>query len=321
MRGLRFDGHGSPPVPITDNVERPTEGGYLWLDFVRDEDENWAERVAETVGLQMFEAHVTDSLNADHPSYADITDLYEMLIFRGLVGDETRVTTTRPTALFLAPGLLITVRHRDAVSPRALHERLITGRTRIPRRPIGLFHALLSAMVDRYLAHRAPLSEDIEDRQRRLLDESDPFNDWQELMLQRVQVRRLETACEEQLEAIEAWREGTNFEIDQSLEIRFNDLVEHIGRVSGHAQQVQHEVEAVVQIHFSALAHRTNEIMRVLTVMAGVFMPLTFIAGIFGMNFDHMPELHTRYGYFIALAVMGLIAVLLLWYFRRRRWL
>ena len=76
-----------------------------------------------------------------------------------------------------------------------------------------------------------------------------------------------------------------------------------------------------MQVNFSAVAHRTNEVMRMLTVVSAIFLPLTLVAGIFGMNFEYMPELKWKYAYFVVLSVMVLAGCVLLWLFRRRRWL
>ena len=102
--------------------------------------------------------------------------------------------------------------------------------------------------------------------------------------------------------------------------MRYTDLLEHIRRVGKFAIGQQHEVEGLMQLHFSAVAHRTNEIMRLLTVLSAIFLPLTLIAGIYGMNFHNMPELHSRNGYFLTLAGMLLLAVGLLAWFRWKKW-
>jgi len=79
--------------------------------------------------------------------------------------------------------------------------------------------------------------------------------------------------------------------------------------------------ESVLNTYLSSVSNRMNEVMKVLTIIATIFIPLTFITGIYGMNFANMPELEWRYGYFIVLIVMAVIGISLVVYFRRRRWL
>ena len=80
-------------------------------------------------------------------------------------------------------------------------------------------------------------------------------------------------------------------------------------------------LDTLIQLHFSALSHRNNEVLRVLAIISCVFLPLTLITGFFGMNFDNMPELHWEYGYFIVLAIMGTACVLMYRAFKKSGWL
>ena len=154
----------------------------------------------------------------------------------------------------------------------------------------------------------------------KLLDPRNSFADWYLVLGHRTQLRRLEGLCDEQLDAVVSWRESGRSDIGEYLNVRYTDLLEHIRRVTKFATNQQHEVESLVQLHFSAVAHRTNEIMRTLTVVTAIFMPLSLIAGVYGMNFVNMPELHTHLGYFFTLLAMVLLAAGLLLLFRRKKW-
>jgi Mg2+ and Co2+ transporter CorA len=210
-------------------------------------------------------------------------------------------------------------------------------------------------MVDRYLDLRQPLTEQLEHWQRELLDPRRPFRDWVSLLESRRQLRKLENLSEEQLDALQEWRDerldrhggrdeahadwaDATGESDRSdegpepapsalppltdaLEVRVNDLVEHIERVLGHARRLETSVESAVQLHFSATAHRTNQIMRTLTVLTAIFMPLNLITGIFGMNFDVLPGIHSPTGFWWTMATMAVLALGLVVFFRTRRYL
>jgi Mg2+ and Co2+ transporter CorA len=103
--------------------------------------------------------------------------------------------------------------------------------------------------------------------------------------------------------------------------VRATDLVGHIERVLHHARGQESSIDSAVQLHFSATAFRTAEIMRVLTVLTAIFMPLTLITGIFGMNFASMPLVNEARGFWIIMAAMGGIGVLMLVVFTARRYL
>ena len=108
-------------------------------------------------------------------------------------------------------------------------------------------------------------------------------------------------------------------ELPESQRIRFNDRREHLGRVERHSDALQRDIEGAVQLHFSSVAHRTNQIVQVLTVLSAVFFPLNLMTGLWGMNFEFMPELHWKYGYYFALTLIFGLGGGLLLYFKKRR--
>jgi magnesium transporter len=100
----------------------------------------------------------------------------------------------------------------------------------------------------------------------------------------------------------------------------FQDIGDHLARVADQIDTYREVASGTMDIYLSSQSNRMNGVMKTLTVVATIFMPLTLISGIYGMNFHNMPELGWRYGYFGVWAVMALIAVGMVWYFRRRNW-
>ncbi|RPH63635.1 MAG: magnesium transporter [Burkholderiales bacterium] len=314
--------------------------GFVWCDCVYEDDRSWVATVQQLTGVSVFEDHLLDAENPNHPSYFDSTNDYEMIVFRGLairtdVVDPAEVihVKTRPAVFFVFPRVLVTVRAPDSRLVPAIRDRLLApaARTRLPVLPEELMLRILNGMVDRFLELRQPLGEQFERRQRQLLDPRRPFRDWYGLLEARREARRLEDLCEEQLDALQEWRderlertEAASSDahglhaLNDALLVRTSDLVSHIQRVLSHARRLESSVESAVQLHFSATAYRTNEIMRTLTAITAVFLPLTLITGIFGMNFEFIPGLHSRSGFWWALGTMTLIGVLLVTLFRAR---
>lgn len=319
MNIVHFAG-GNQVEPLEFIADLP-ETGYVWLDFIRDADPNWADLVQQLTGCTIHERHVADSQNHAHPSFYDQTHDYEMLVFRGISStSDIREFLTRPTVFFIFDRLLVTIRDPESASVPAVQQHLLKKAGRIPQRPVGLMHLILAKMVDRFLSLREPLLEQLDNWRRDLLDPNNPFDDWMAVMQNTSYLRRLAMLCDEQHDAVIAWREHTDVEFDDHLAVRYTDLIEHIERVMKFANEQKGEVESLVQMHFSAVAHRTNEIVRVLTVISAIFLPLTLVAGIFGMNFEYMPELKLHNAYFIALAGMVGLAVVMLILFRKKRW-
>ena len=254
---------------------------------------------------------------------------------------------TQPLTFLMLPRLLVTVRPELAPAIGVVRERLLSHATKLPLSPEDLTHRILNAMVDRYLELRQPLAERLDRLQRNLLDPRRPFNDWYALLEQRIEIRKLEHLCEEQRDAIVEWNDTLNerhpallnraardaVPVDAHvtpyeeshradlLRVRIADLTEHISRVLNHAQRLETTAESAVQLHFSAMAHRTSEIMRTLTILTAIFMPLNLITGIFGMNFKQMPLIENPVGFWWSIGAMATIVVGLLTFFRRKRYI
>ena len=306
-----------------ETVERLPDEGFVWLDFTRSEAKDWPLWAEKLSGEKVHEAHVTDSFNDDHPSYYDGTEDYDMLIFKGLTPEEcessSQLIVTKSAAFFMFDKLLITVHAAENVSFLRIKEKFCETRLRFPSTPIGLVHSILDIMVDHYLTIVDELEDRLEHLQDALLDPKNPFEDWQELLHYRKQAHNFELLCEHNLEAIGTWRRRMRIELSENQRVRLDDLTEHLSRVQTHGDALQKDVEVAVQLHFASVSHRTNEIVRTLTAVSIVFFPMTLITGIYGMNFDNMPELHSRWGYFIVLGGMATLGIGLMLWFRRRK--
>ena len=108
--------------------------------------------------------------------------------------------------------------------------------------------------------------------------------------------------------------------IDKSSAIYFRDIYEHTIQVMDTVDTYRDILSGMFDIYLSSISNRLNEVMKVLTIIATIFMPLTFLAGVYGMNFEHMPELKWQYGYAMLWGVMILIALAMLSYFRKKKW-
>ena len=214
-------------------------------------------------------------------------------------------------------------------------EKIVDGRSAgargVAANPADLMLRIVNHMVDGFLALRRELSLQLDHWQTELLNPKTRFNNWAALLDTRVALHRLDEICEDQRSAMQDWLEALKTAPEPAnvmdrhahdmLQVRSRDVLEHIERVVHHVRRLEQNVETAVQMHFNAQSHRTNEIMRTLTVLTAVFLPLNLIAGIFGMNFDFIPLLHRSNGFWLAMAAMALTATGLVAYFWRKRYL
>jgi Mg2+ and Co2+ transporter CorA len=341
-------------------IELPAQG-FLWLDATHDEvaanTAAWRDAIERATGVHIYDPHLADATNQSHPSYFDSTHDYAMVVFRKLALNNDAVIATdpaeatgkrkippaltklatRPVTFLLMDRALVTVHAPQSRTIEATRNRMLEQRqkrdgsaaSRLPASPEELMLRLLNAMVDQYLELRQPLTAQIDRWQRALLNPRRLFNDWQALLDARIELHKLDHLSEGQHDALQELRDYLVDNQDGSPEnrtydlllVRVNDVMEHITRVLNHARRLESSIESAVQIHFSAMAHRTSEIMRTLTVITALFMPLTLITGIFGMNFEYLPLLKDRSGFWITMGAMGVMVVGMLLYFRRKRFL
>lgn len=217
----------------------------------------------------------------------------------------------------------------EALVPRFHETRGSTSR--LPPSPPDLMLRIVNHMVDSYLDLRRLLTRQFAYLQQELLSNRQQFKHWQALLEARNTLHMLEDTCEDQsaavqewIDALEDWPSPSDTQAQRErevLRVRSRDVHEHIARVLAHVRRLESSAESAVQIHFSAQGSRTNDIMRTLTVLTAIFLPLNLITGIFGMNFDALPLIHSSVGFWVAIGLMLMVAAGLVWWFRRRRYL
>ena len=312
-------------------------------------------------GLQLVDLHVSDLLNPQLPSHFDYTSQYDLLVFRRLaagLGEAAAAPAngaqksyrrrgppilkhidTSPVGFAVFDHVLLSVHPtdcaaRDAYATRLLQSTSSDARAAGSRQPASsadLMLRVVNQMVDGFLELRRELTHQLDHWQSELLNPRTRFNNWSALLDARLSLHQLDEICEDQRSAIQDWIETVKTwpEADSPtaqrdrdlLQVRSRDVLEHIERVVHHVRRMEQSAETAVQMHFNAQGNRTNDIMRTLTALTAIFLPLNLIAGIFGMNFEFIPFIHTAGGFWWALSAMLGIAVTLVLVFWRKRYL
>jgi magnesium transporter len=203
--------------------------------------------------------------------------------------------------------------------------------TRLPTSPADLMLRMVNHMVDSYLELRRLLTKQLGYLQQELFNPRSHFDSWQVLLDSRNALHLLEDTCEDQRSAIVEWidsleewpsaQDAVVIRERELLRLRSRDVLEHIERVLSHVRRLESSAETAVQMHFSAQSNRTNDIMRTLTVLTAIFMPLNLVTGFFGMNFDGLPLIHAQTGVWVASLGMLVLGLGLGLFFWRKRYL
>jgi Mg2+ and Co2+ transporter CorA len=345
-----FHVQGDQFTELTSLPETAPDAGYLWVGIARPEFETQHTAIQAALqrwtGGQLVDLHVSDLLNAQLPSHFDYTSWYDLLVFRRLAATADSAATTmpqldtNPVGLAVFDRVLLTVHPADCLVREFFAERLqqqqgagIESRagTRVPPSPADLALRMVNYMVDSYLELRRLLTRQLDELQKDLFDAKGGHGSWKSVLDVRNNLHLLEDTCEDQRAAITEWidaqdelphaADATVLRERELLRVRSRDVQEHIERVLTHVRRLESMAENAVQMHFSAQSHRTNEIMRTLTVLTAIFLPLNLVTGFFGMNFEGLPLIHSPRGFWIIFSVMLVLGLGLSWFFWRKRYL
>jgi len=336
------------------------ERGFLWLSFSRREFEVMHHEVQATLqqlcGVQLYELHISDLLNNQLPSHFDFTSDYDVLVLRRLARGKTetdisqpgellhrssnaggppilRRIDTSPVAFVVLDRVVLSVHPADCAVRDSFAAKLLntTGQLshRLPANPADLMLRMLNVVVDAYLDLRRELTRQLDHWQSELLNPRTRFNNWSALLDSRLTLHYLDEVCEDQRATIQDWLEALDtWQADDTLRpkdlemlrVRSRDLLEHIERVVHHVDRLERSAETAVQMHFNLQSNRANDVMKTLTAVTAIFLPLNLITGYFGMNFEVFSMLHGEHSLVWASLFMLLIAGGLAWFFWRNRY-
>ena len=297
----------------------PPRPAVTWINVDGIHQKDLVEKLGDCFRLHPLVQE--DILNTDQrPKVEDYgEDLF--IVVKSLSYDErTEEIAAEQISLILRPEGVLSFQEKVGDAFAGVKERLRNGKGRLRRMgPDALVYALLDLVVDHYFAVLERLGERIESLEANLL--ADPSS----LTLQKLQnlkremlfLRKWVWPMREVLGSLER---GDFSVIQESTRIYLRDVYDHTIQVMDTIEILRDMLSGMVDIYLSSINNRLNGVMKVLTIIATIFMPLTFLAGVYGMNFKFMPELEWRWGYPFALLFMALIAGVMLVIFWRKKW-
>jgi magnesium transporter len=296
-----------------------TGEGLLWVDMedVTDEDTELLSNV-----FCFHPLAVADCISKNiHPPKIDDFDDYLFIIVHGInYHIESEVVETTELALFLGKNYVVTSHDVPMRSVSSMLDR-VQKDGRIMRKGADfLAHDIVDALVDNIM----PVIEEMDEKNDQL--EAEALHEpKRETLMSIMQLKRsilaLTRVSLPQREIMNGLSRGEYALISERAQIYYRNIYDHLVRIEMLTLGLRDMAESVLSTYLSSVSNRMNEVMKVLTLIATIFIPLTFVAGIYGMNFVNMPELEWKYGYFIILIVMAVIGISLVFWFRRRRWL
>jgi magnesium transporter len=291
----------------------------LWVD-IQDPSQEAIEPLLE--GLFGFhELAAEDTLSATTlPKYDSFHD-YDFFIFRTVdVNVSDHHSETFKIAAFLGQNFLVTVHRRPLRYVDDVYERLPADLRILERGSDFLLYSIVDKMVDAHFPLLEQIEEAVDDLQDRIFQSAEDLH-LDELLHLKRDIGVLRRHSLPQRELLNQISRGDARFIQREHLIYFRDVYDHMYRISETIDVDRDQMGGTMDAYLSVVANRTNETMKVLTIFSAVILPLTLIAGIYGMNFEHMPELHWLHGYAFAIALMIGIAILMIGFFFRKGWI
>ena len=278
--------------------------------------------VLEKIGSH-FKIHplvMEDILNTDQRPKIDMYDEYLFIVVK-MLSKHDDVPMIEQVSIIMGPNFVITFQEHEGDVFGPLRERIKNGKGRV--RKFGadyLTFAIIDILVDNYFLVLEKIGESVEKLEGEVIDNPQPSlsHDIHMLKQELIFLRRSIWPLREVISTLT--REEIPLMSDSIIPY-IRDLYDHTIQVIDTIETFRDMVSGILDVYLSSVSNRMNEVMKVLTIIATIFIPLTFIAGIYGMNFEFMPELKLRFGYPLILLVMFAILVVMVYFFRRKKWL
>lgn len=307
------------PTTLEEVLNYKNSDAIAWIDVVGLSDEAFIEELGMKFGLNPL--LLEDAINTQQRPKIDEYESYIFGVFKMLYLSETNELVKEHVALVLFEKCVLVFQEVKEDVFQGVRDRLTSGLGRLRSRSSDyLFFALLDAIIDNYFV----VLENINNRMDVLEEEvyNDPTPDVahkiQQLKKEILKVRRYIFPVRELVSRL---IDSESHLISKDTKLFLRDAHDHCTEINENLQVYREMSMSLMEMYMSNMSNKMNEVMKVLTIMASIFIPLTFVAGVYGMNFKNMPELETENGYFVVWGVMIVLFIGMMVYFKRKGWL
>jgi magnesium transporter len=300
----------------TEFVEDPEK--VNWVDFCCLADVENSSELLKNIGAHpMF---IEDVLNTNHLPKYESDQKFVALLLKAFTKTNATELKKNSVCVLLSKDTVINLYDYEHNVLSAKVERIKQGKGRARTKKADyLFYVILDAYLDTFYLKFDELREAINELEDLILAETheNKIEQIHNLKNELASIRRIIFPLKEAI--VSLIKDEPDFIEDENM-IYFNDLLDHMNQFSEYYQNYNEQIKSLVDLNNSNLNNNINQVMKVLTIIATIFIPLTFIAGIYGMNFENMPELKSDYGYFVTWAVMIVTTIGMIIYMRRKKW-
>ncbi|WP_345276059.1 magnesium/cobalt transporter CorA [Litoribaculum gwangyangense] len=296
------------------------EGSITWININGLNHVDAIEKIGEHYELHPLVRE--DIVNIAQRPKIDEYDDYLFVVLKMLYYDSNEKIVSEQVSFILGKEYVLTFQEAEGDVFDTVRDRIRQGKGRIRNMQADyLLYTLMDAVVDHYFTVIEILGDKIEDFETAIFSgkvDNDVSKNIQDLKREILKVRRAIFPLREVINRIE--KNDTSLILKKTITY-YRDIYDHLIQVTENIDIYREMIWSLMDMYMTTISNKMNEVMKVLTIMASIFIPLTFIAGIYGMNFEYIPELKYKYGYFVVWGVMITLFLGMIYYFRKKKWL
>ncbi len=305
---------------LADALEavRSSPGSFVWIGLQQPTEE---EVAAVSKELELHPLAVEDAVHAhQRPKLETYGETLFCVLKPAVYIDHEEVVRIGELMLFLGPDFVVTVRHGDSTVFTDVRAQLEDDPARLQCGPLGVLYAVVDRVVDDYGVVLRGLEDDIEDIERQVFS-GDRLNHGERIYKLKREVLAFRQAVSPLIDPLEHLAQGKVTKAEDPLLEYFRDVHDHVVRITERLEGFDTLLDSALSANLAQVGVRQNEDMRKISAWVGIIAMPTMIAGVYGMNFEHMPELGWLLGYPFAVSLMAAACLWLYFLFRRRDWL
>ncbi len=291
-----------------------------WINVNGLNHVNEIEKLGKDFGLHPL--IIEDIANTKQRPKLDEHEEYVFVVLKMLYFDKDQNLKFENISFVQGSNYLLSFQEADGDVFDSVRDRLRNSKGRVRSQGADyLLYALMDAIVDNYFNLMEVMGEKIEELEEHLFEEK-PNNDLiQEIHSLKREILKIRRCVYPLREVVNRMDKIDDSLVTERTQLYLRDLYDHVIQVSESIDIQRELIWGLMDMYMTTISNRMNEVMKVLTIMATIFIPLTFIAGIYGMNFENIPELKFEYGYYALWGVLVVIFLAMLYYFKRKEWL
>jgi len=305
---------------IEESFHLKDKASVTWINIDGIHQVDVIEKIGSNFGIHSLV--LEDILNTDQRPKAQDLDDYIYIVLKMLYNDKEELKVkSEQISLILGKNFLITFQEIEGDVFSSVRDRIKKGKGRI--RKMGcdyLTYTLIDAIVDNYFIILETFGEKIESLEEELLENPTPqtLQTIHDIKREMIFLRKQVWPIREIINGLLKWDSQL---INESIDIYFKDVYDHTIQIIDTIESFRDVLSSMVDIYLSTISNKMNEVMKVLTIIATIFIPVTFIAGVYGMNFKYMPELDWKWGYYAVWFIIASVIISMICYFKRKSWL